>query len=155
MFKRDQNTATDQDRSGPWSGRFREKFERIQKHLFDADAALGGSGSMSARYDAPVNIVEHLDYFELQLFAAGRKKELFTIAIENTILSLSYEEPAEHNQSTFAYREHIPSSFKRNFLLDEQMLTDNIQASFEEGVLTVILPKNPEAIKPARVVKID
>jgi len=143
------------DKTGICIGKFRENLEKMQKYLFDADSGLGGSEHKSPRYDVPVNILEHPEYFELQLFAAGRKKELFTVTIENAMLSLSYEEPTEDNQSTFAYREYTSSSFQRNFLLNEQMLTDNIQASFEEGVLTVILPKNPDAIKPARVVAID
>ena len=145
----------DQDQSSICNGGFREKFEKIQKHLFDVNAVVGNRTQRMTKSEVPVNILEHPEYFEIQLFAAGRKKELFTVAIENAILYLSYEEPAEDSQLNFSYREYATSSFRRAFRLDEHLLTDNIQASFEEGVLTVILPKNSEAMKPARVVTID
>ncbi|TDS17617.1 Hsp20/alpha crystallin family protein [Sphingobacterium paludis] len=155
MFKRDQHIPMDQHRSSVCNGGFRERLERIQKHLFDMHATAGDRTPPMAKSEVPVNILEHPEYFEVQLFAAGRKKELFTVAIENATLYLSYDEPTDSDPLHFSYQEYAASSFRRAFKLDEHMLTDNVQASFEEGVLTVILPKNPEAIKPARVVTID
>jgi HSP20 family protein len=47
-------------------------------------------------------------------------------------------------------RERNFGSFKRRCTVSETVDTDKIKASFKSGVLTLILPKNPEAQKPAK-----
>jgi HSP20 family protein len=46
-------------------------------------------------------------------------------------------------------------AFEREFQLNEQVLTDNVHASFEDGVLTVILPKDLEKVIRPQEVAID
>ena len=45
-------------------------------------------------------------------------------------------------------------SFQRSFQLPEGVDEDKIQASFEKGVLTIMLPKGAEAQKPEKKISI-
>lgn len=92
---------------------------------------------------ASVNIYETADAFHLSLNAPGRKREDFSIQVENGLLHLAYEAPAPTTdpgykiiRKEFAYR-----SFKRSFNLDEKINTEGIQAKYEDGVLKLLLPK--------------
>lgn len=102
-----------------------------------------------------VNIEEAPDHYLLSLYAAGLKKELFSISVSDDILTVSYQPQAEETPSNFIYEEYRPVQFKRSFQLNGKVLTDQITASYTDGVLGVILPKNPEAQSPAQEIRVD
>ncbi len=91
----------------------------------------------------------------MQLFAAGRKKEQFQVSINDGILKISCTENTQDNAIDYIYKEQDGLAFEREFQLNEQVLTDNVHASFEDGVLTVILPKDLEKVKRPQEVVID
>jgi len=91
----------------------------------------------------------------VQLFAAGRKKEQFQVSINDGILKISCTENTQDNAIDYIYKEQDGLAFEREFQLNEQVLTDNVHASFEDGVLTVILPKDLEKVKRPQEVVID
>ncbi len=45
-------------------------------------------------------------------------------------------------------------SYQRSFQLPESVDTDKIEASFKKGVLTVTLPKKPEAQSSAKKIEV-
>jgi HSP20 family protein len=50
----------------------------------------------------------------------------------------------------YTRREYVAQSFSRSFYLPELVEEKNIQAKFEDGVLTLILPKT-EKVKPKEI----
>jgi HSP20 family protein len=101
----------------------------------------------------PVNIVENNDNYELEINAAGRKKEDFKITVDKNILTVSFEKNEEDNEEKnegdkenkkFIKKEFVISSFKRSFTLDEKINSENIAAKYENGILTLTLPKIEE-----------
>jgi len=101
----------------------------------------------------PVNIVESNDNYELEINAAGRKKEDFKITVDKNILTVSFEKNEEKNDEKidvekenkrFIKKEFVISSFKRSFTLDEKINAENIAAKYENGILTLTLPKKEE-----------
>ena len=98
-----------------------------------------------------VNIVEHDAHFTMQLAAPGLQKSDFNINIENDYLVISAEKKTEKeetgNQGKFTRREFNYSSFKRSFQLDENINREGIAASYENGVLSITLPKKEETWK--------
>ena len=103
------------------------------------------------------NIEENDTVFILSLYAAGLQKSGFTISVTGDVLTIKYTAPArdENNQSQYAHLEYEPSSFERSFQLNGKVITENISATYVDGVLKVTLPKNPETNKPAQQVKVD
>ena len=102
----------------------------------------------------PVNIVEETDVFKVKLYAAGLHKNEFKVEVKDQILIISYAGKADHS-SDVIYQEFYSEPFERRFQLTEKILEDQVSAAYENGVLTVSLPKNPETNKPAQEIKIN
>lgn len=61
----------------------------------------------------------------------------------------------ESNKPNFILQEYPIKSFERIVSLRRQIDSTNITARQEEGILKIILPKTPEAQKPAQDIKVD
>ena len=107
----------------------------------------------------PVNIKETEQEFTLELIAPGLKKEDFNIELDNDLLTVSSEiksEKTEQEEGKFTRREFSFSSFKRSFSLPETVKEEGINASYQNGILTITLPKKEEALpKAKRLVEIS
>lgn len=119
---------------------------------------LGGMQSFNANVPA-VNIKETDASFGIELAAPGKKKEDFNIEIDHNVLTISSEEKAEKEEKDtegkYTRKEFSYSSFRRAFTLPETVNTENINATYENGVLHIALPKREEALpKPKRLIEI-
>jgi HSP20 family protein len=72
---------------------------------------------------------------------------------ELTIRGEKQEEKEEKKKEYYLHERHF-GSFERRFAVPEGVDTDKIEASFKKGVLTVRLPKKPEARKPEKKIEI-
>lgn len=100
----------------------------------------------------PVNIRETDQSFTVELMAAGMKKEDFNIELDNELLTISSEVKTENNEENgkFTRREFSFTSFKRSFTLPETVKEDEIDATYEDGILKITLPKKEEALPKAK-----
>jgi HSP20 family protein len=99
----------------------------------------------------PVNITENGDHYTVTLAAPGLKKDDFKVDLEGNMLTISSEKE-EHNEEKgekFNRKEYSYSSFSRSFNLPEDVKQDAIDASYEDGVLKIKLPRKEEAKKVA------
>lgn len=102
-----------------------------------------------------VNILETDEAFILHLYAAGLKKEQFSIEYKNDALTISYRADKPENSQKFIYEEYKTESFERAFKITDKVLIDQISANYINGVLEVTLPKNPETNKPGQIIDIS
>ena len=75
------------------------------------------------------------------------------VAAQNRITrswALSFVDAARHYPA--ASRRY--GSFERRMQIPEDVEADKIEAAFKKGVLTVTLPKKPEAQKPAKKIEV-
>jgi HSP20 family protein len=117
---------------------------------------LGGIQNFNTNVPA-VNIKETDTSFGIELAAPGKKKEDFNIEIDHNVLTISSEEKTEKEKTEGKYtrKEFSYSSFRRAFTLPETVNTESINATYENGVLYVALPKREEALpKPKRLIEI-
>jgi HSP20 family protein len=117
---------------------------------------LGGIQNFNTNVPA-VNIKETDTSFGIELAAPGKKKEDFNIEIDHNVLTISSEEKTEKEETDGKYtrKEFSYSSFRRAFTLPETVNTESINATYENGVLYVALPKREEALpKPKRFIEI-
>jgi len=117
----------------------------------DFDGCAGGSCPAA-------NIVETDDSFKIEMAVPGFDKKDFQIHVENQYLTISnnQEEKNEERDERYARKEFIRHSFTRSFRLSEWVDTQKIQAHYENGILTVEIPKREEAkTKPARQIEIS
>ena len=126
---------------------------------FFNDYFTGGMSPAALNSSVPaVNIHESENDFSVQLAVPGMKKSDFNIEVENGILTISAEMESEKNEENVKYtrKEFSYSSFKRSFTMPESVNPDNISASYENGVLNLMLPKKEESkVKPSRAIKIS
>lgn len=130
-------------------------FPALMNELFRPDW-FGGTENKRATVPA-VNIKENEKDFELELFVPGRVKDDFKIEIDDSVLTISAEikEENEEVKENFTRREFSISSFKRSFTLPDTVATDNIEASYEGGILKFNIPKKEEALpKPKRLIEL-
>jgi HSP20 family protein len=109
-------------------------------------------GSLARMLTVPaVNITEKQDHFEISLGVPGMKKDDFSIDVEGNMLTISAEaeEQKEKKEERHTRREFNYTSFSRTFTLPEGVVRDKIDASYENGMLKLVIPKTEEARKPA------
>ena len=103
-------------------------------------------------FNAPVNIQETDNSYELHLIAPGLKREDFKINLDKEVLNISYEQKKEETQDQptekWLRSEYRMKSFKRSFSLNDKVDAGKISAKYADGVLIVTLPKK-EVSEPA------
>lgn len=100
----------------------------------------------SIRAHVPVpalNISDEKDYYKVTVAAPGLKKEDFSIDVENKVLTISASTETDHEQEKKKYtrQEYSYSSFSRSFSLPENVNKENIEAVYENGILSLKLFK--------------
>ena len=112
---------------------------------------INGGNPANALTIPAVNIVENKNNFEISLAAPGMKKEDFSIDVEGNLLTISAqtEEKKEENDQKYTRREFSYTSFSRAFTMPEGVEKDKIDATYENGLLKVTLPKTDAAKKAA------
>ncbi|SHI94416.1 Hsp20/alpha crystallin family protein [Algibacter luteus] len=127
--------------------------------LFNRDLPSVFTSNFNTGMSLPkVNIKETADAYLVEMAVPGLKKSDFHIDIDNQVLSISTEtkDEKELEEENYTRREFGYASFKRSFTLPESVDDDKINAKYNEGILTVHLPKKEEAKqKPARSIKIS
>ena len=105
-----------------------------------------------------VNIRETAEEYFVEMAVPGMQKSDFNIELDNKILVISNEkkEEQETKEENYTRREFGYSSFKRSFSLPETVNEEEIKAEYQDGILSVHLPKREEAKqKPPRSIKIN
>lgn len=101
----------------------------------------------------PVNIRETEHAFTLQLMVPGYSKGDFNVVVDNDLLIISSQinsEKEEKEEGKFTRKEFGLAAFKRSFTLPETVNEENINASYQDGILTITLPKKEEALPKAK-----
>jgi HSP20 family protein len=128
--------------------------ERLLDWSREFDRWLGwDSGNGNARgYTPAVDIEEEEDRFVIHADVPGlQEKDLEVRVHEGTLLLAGKrEESKEEKTANGYYRERRRGSFCRQFRLGTSVEEAKIEASYKNGVLTVVLPKKEQA-KPRQI----
>lgn len=94
-----------------------------------------------------VNVKEDKKNYELEIAAPGLKKKDFNIEVDNNMLVVWAEHKDEKtkNKRNYTRREFSYSTFRRSFVLPENVDVDKISARHKGGVLHIQIPKTKEA----------
>ena len=96
-----------------------------------------------------VDVIETDEELTLTAELPGLSENDVMINLENSVLSISGEKTAIRNEDETEQRSHVwerrYGSFNRSFTLPRTVSTEDISALFENGVLTIHMPKVPEA----------
>lgn len=98
----------------------------------------------------PVNIREEKEAYVLEAEMPGVNKDSLEITLEGTELTLVGRRAQAPDPGQVWIQEQRSADFKRVFEVDPTIDGAGIQASMNQGVLTLILPKS-EQVKPRRI----
>lgn len=129
------------------------EMNRLFASFFDTPTGRNGSGNGVARRWIPaMDLVETKDDFVLRADLPGIGEGDVSIEVENNVLTISGERKSEHEERHEGYYrvERATGSFARSLSLPEGIDADAVTATFDNGVLTVRIPK-PVQAKPRRV----
>jgi HSP20 family protein len=104
-----------------------------------------------------VDVMETEKEFLVKAELPEVKKEEFKVTVEKGIISITGERKLEKEEKGKKYHriERAYGRFERSFALPERTTAEGITSEFKEGVLTVHLPKKPEAKPKAVEVKVE
>lgn len=130
--------------SPTWSGFFNDFLNRDWYDWNNQNYSLTNTTIPAA------NIKETENEFELEMAVPGMKKEDFKIELNNGMLSISSEKQSENetkdeNGKNITRKEFSYQSFCRSFTLPDMVETDKISAKYENGLLSLNIPKRMEA----------
>ena len=113
---------------------------------------LQGEDVSNRGWVPPVDIQETEDGYKLQAELPGLTKEDIQITLENNVLRLSGERKLEKDVNKESYHrvERTYGTFSRAFALPQQVNGEGVHAGFENGVLTIVVPKAEQA-KPRKI----
>jgi len=99
-----------------------------------------------------VDIVEKDNAFEVVADVPGFDEKNIEVKVARGALTIkgARQEEQEEKKKGYYVNERRSGSFERTFRLPEGIDAGRIEASFRKGVLTVTLPKKPEAQEPER-----
>jgi len=90
-----------------------------------------------------INIKENEENYVIELLAPARKAEDFNIEVKGDHIIIESEK-----ETTFSF-----TSFKKSFLLPEQIDKEKISAEYKAGVLIIEIPKS-EIAKEKQIIKV-
>ena len=121
-----------------------DPFREMERVFFGRP--LGGFFSENGLTAYPTDITDKGDYFLLQTDLPGFSKEEISLELQENLLTVRAQHKDEVEEERYVRRERRFNSYCRSFRLKD-IDTDKISAKFENGVLTLTLPKLEE-VKP-------
>jgi HSP20 family protein len=126
-----------------------DPFDRLWDSLLGAGGG-GHTASGGGLMRAPLtDVVENEREIRVVAEVPGMKAEDLDLDLENNVLTIRGEKREERNeadeQGTYHLAERRYGQFSRSFVLPRDVDADAIEASFEDGVLTVRIPKSERA----------
>jgi len=127
----------------------------ILDDLFDINRTINRlfDSSQGYRYSywPEVNIYNNNDEFVVVAKLPGIKKEDVSIILKDNSLKISGEKKDDKQDKENCYlNERYAGKFERNFLLNEKIDSNKIEAEMKNGILMIKLAKSPE-LKPKSI----
>jgi HSP20 family protein len=104
-----------------------------------------------------VDVLENEDGYTVNASVPGINTDDIEVTLEKNVLTIKGEIEADEEVEKEQYhvRERRFGSFSRNIRFPVDVNVNSIEASYEHGVLTLVVPKADE-VKPKRItVKVD
>jgi HSP20 family protein len=117
------------------------------------DSAYGSSPTgQPVTWGLALDVIEQEDEFLVKASIPGINPDDLEITFTDNVLTIKGETKAEEEvkEANYHLRERRYGSFARSISLGSRITTEKIQANYENGVLTLHLPK-AEEVKPKRI----
>ena len=135
----------------PGLGRLSDLRDEIDR-LFDSPLGETRTSQLLSGWSPALDVYEEKDHFIVKAELPGMKKEDIEVSFHDGGLSISGERKSEtkHEDAEVYRAERFFGRFQRTLPLPTPVAVDKARASYQDGVLTVTLPKTEEA-KPKHI----
>jgi len=109
----------------------------------------GGVPASTEDWNISMDVIQRPDEIVVKASMPGVKPEAVDLAIEDNILTLRADRKPdfEDDKSVYLVQERPTGSFYRALRLPETVDANKVQSTYENGVLTIVLPKAEEKKK--------
>lgn len=110
---------------------------------------FGGASTGTEDWNISLDVVQRTDEIVVKASIPGVQSDGIDLSIEDNVLTLKAERKPdfEDDQSVYLVQERPTGSFYRALRLPESVDADKIHSTYENGVLTITLPKAEEKKK--------
>ena len=117
--------------------------------LFDAFNDLFRPVFFDEQHDLRTNIKETDDSYELDVEMPGYAKEQIKVSLEQGYLTVSaVKEQKEEDKGARYLRKEITETCQRSFYVGDQITDEQIKAKYNNGILSLCVPKSkPKQVK--------
>lgn len=124
------------------------------------DQLMGGeNGTSLADWKPRVDVYQSDNDLVFDLEAPGLEKDDFDVELDGRRMTVKGERTSTSEESdedrNYVRSERIYGAFKRTFTLPKRADLDNIQASYDDGVLTIKAPVQSDQSDDGRSIDID
>lgn len=129
------------------------EIDRVFDRFFPSQDKDGGTGSSQQSVWAPrTDLIETDDAYRIHLDVPGVSKDALTINYKDNQLTVSGERASNRTDENEEYVrvERAFGHFYRSFALPRTVDAEGISADYENGVLTIRVPKTEE-VKPRQI----
>ncbi len=137
-----------------FDGNLFDPFRRLQQEmdeLFGVRTGETGIRSVGRGGFPLVNVGITAEQVGVYLFAPGVEMGSLTIEMQKNLLTVSGKrEVADEEDATYYRRERFSDTFHRVITLPEDVDPDQVEASYQNGVLSIVVQRS-EASKPRQI----
>lgn len=130
----------------------RDAMNRLMEESFVLPSLIGEVRGSGRSWGLAVDMYETNDNLIVKASVPGIKPEQLDVTVQGEMLTIKGEtqDEQQREQGRYHVRERRQGSFSRSITLPFPIQSDKVQATFENGVLTLTLPK-AEEIKPRNI----
>jgi HSP20 family protein len=123
--------------------------QREVDSIFDQFFGRGESEETSAVWAPRTDLSETDDAYRIHLDVPGMDKEDITINLQSNTLTVSGERASERREEGEEYVrvERAAGNFHRSFTLPDAVDPAQVEAAYNDGVLTINVPKTEESTR--------
>ena len=122
------------------------EFRNIDRRLYGKNAAR----------EMKTDVHEHEDHFEVDIDLPGFKKDEITLSLDNGYLTVSAAKGLDKDETThkgkLIRQERYAGTLQRSFYVGDALTENDITARFENGVLSLNVPKQEARKMPEKKV---
>lgn len=104
-----------------------------------------------------LNIKNEQDHYQVELAAPGYAKDDFSVELKGKTLFIKAEpsQASAEEQQNYEVVEFTKGRFTRSFMLPNAVDDSSIEATYENGILTIQIPKTEEAKVERKQIEIN
>ena len=125
-----------------WMDDFEKEFRGIDRKLY---------GKRAGR-EMLTDVREHEDHYQVEVDLPGFKKENIQLELKEGYLTITaakgLDQDTKDTQGKIVRQERYAGTLQRSFYVGEQVTPEEIKAKFEDGVLTLEVPKKDKKELP-------